>query len=248
MENRLKKYSINNAKVLVYRNNVVYDELVFDNQTFIYKSPTGKTAVPGYNYNVEVTAPGFTGVQSPVLTYPDKVPIKSMELRLDASRDEGGNKLHELVVEFDDPAAIKNFYWLKVERQYGSGSGSTGSTYYSPMDIYPVDKDIIVPSASDISTFLPRVDSDKILLKDDNFNGQTKKLVVRISSWMYDPTNASVKLTVTLMNANEDVFKYLRSRLLDVDNPFSTPVQAYSNISQGLGIFGLYAGDKKIVQ
>jgi hypothetical protein len=116
------------------------------------------------------------------------------------------------------------------------------------MDIYPVDKDIIVPSASDISTFLPRVDSDKILLKDDNFNGQTKKLVVRISSWMYDPTNASVKLTVTLMNANEDVFKYLRSRLLDVDNPFSTPVQAYSNISQGLGIFGLYAGDKKIVQ
>lgn len=244
IDNKRKKYSVENARVLIYRNGVFYDELVFDPQTYLYKTASAKLATPDAEYQVKVAAPGFAEVTSPIARFLAQVPIKNIEVKKQVAANGVSGMLDEVVIEFDDPAATKNFYWITVERKY---TGTSPHNFYSWINVYPMDNEVVIPSSGDISTEMPSVPGDKLLLSDANFNGQTRRLALRMSSWELQ-SSSSMEVTISLNNATEDLYKYIRTRLLDVDNPFSTPVQAYTNITNGVGIFGLYAGDKRQLQ
>src|SRR5688572_14739131 len=68
VENKRRKYGVANANVQVYKDGVLYDQLVFDPQDYIYKTAAGKTATPDAHYSIKVAAPGFEEVVSPVVT------------------------------------------------------------------------------------------------------------------------------------------------------------------------------------
>ena len=240
--NKRRKYGVVDAIVRVYKNEVLYDELVFDPQTYTYKTTSGKTATPDASYHITVSAPGFADVSAPVTHFPAQVPIKSLTVRKQVANDGVGGTIDEVTVEFDDPASQKNYYWINIQR---NPRNTSTHFHYFPVYVTPVNTDIIVPSGFDITTDIPTIQGDRILLKDDDFNGQTKKVTIRMSSWVLAQAGTFEQITLSLNNSSEDLFKYIRSRVLDVDNPFSTPVQAYSNMANGLGIFGLYTGDKR---
>jgi|GEM_PF-1952883 len=242
----LKKYAVPNAKVIVYQNEMPYDELAYVESALKYKSKTGKRSEADARYSVKVEVPGFEAAASPVAAFPAKVLIQSMEVRHDVARDEFGNRLSEVTLTFNDPAHTKNYYWLYFDRKHRT----MPETYLaSDFFVFPIDKDVIVP-VGDVIGAVVDVKHDRVIFKDDNFNGQTKRITLRIPYWVIEETRAggALETSIHLRNISEDVFKYVRSKVIDTDNPFSSPVQAHSNIAGGLGIFGLFAGDSRLLK
>jgi hypothetical protein len=230
-----EKYFVKNATVTVYQNNLPYEQLTYDSQLRKYISIGKKRAVPGFSYQVKVTAPGFDEAISPVSVFLPKVPIRILEFKKEASKDEFGQKMDELKIEFDDPAQVNNFYQIRIQQ----------SEFESFNTVYPLDKDIVVSLNEDPFSSLPGVESNMIILSDKSFNGQSKRVRILIPSYyLRDHPDANrVKGTVALMSISEEVYQYQRSRILDSENPFAEPVQAISNIKNGVGIFGLVSGE-----
>jgi len=232
-----EKYFVKNATVTVFQNNLPYEQLAYDGQQRKYISVGNKRAVPGFSYHVKVTAPGFEEAISPVSVFLPKVPIRILELKKEASKDEFGQKMDELKIEFDDPAAVKNFYQIRIQQ----------GEFESFNTVYPLDKDVVVSLNEDPFSSLPGVESNMIILSDKSFNGQSKRVRILIPSYYLrdhnDPNR--IKGIVALMSISEEVYQYQRSRILDSENPFAEPVQAITNIMNGVGIFGLLSGDKR---
>jgi hypothetical protein len=243
--NKLKAYAVSNAQVLVFKDGSLYDELLFDSQKYMYKSATGKTATPDGSYSIKAVAPGFKEVTSSVMSFPETITIKSIAIKKSVGSD-GIQGLDEVTIEFDDPVNTKNFYWITINRNFIPQPNAGHEYLYT--DVFPIDNDILFPSDFEVSNDLPRVPSDRILLSDDNFDGNTKRVSIRIPSYLLVPSPPVRDVTISLNNASEDLFKYIRSRVLDSDNPFSTPVQSHTNITNGLGILGLYGGDTRVLQ
>lgn len=239
-EHLRRYYSVPNAEVMVYRDGILYDQLVYDAQAFLYKSVSGKLAAAGGTYKVVVTAPGYSAVESAAAAFPDEVTINSIELRREVALGEfeGSHNLDELVVELTDNVATKDWYRIKL-----LPSGNTN--HFGNIDVYPLDADIVIPPTSEIIDGKPTVLGDEIIFSDALFNGQTKRVTLRFSSYTFRTSTNEIEGTVVLEKITEDMFKYIRSRILNKEGAFTTPVPRYTNITNGLGIFGLYNSDSE---
>ena len=90
--------------------------------------------------------------------------------------------------------------------------------------------------------------NDEFFLRDKNFNGKTKEIVLFILHADLEPfliptTTRTVKSIVELHSITADQYKYRKSlgAYRDAeDNPFAEPVLLYGNIKNGYGIFVTY--------
>lgn len=238
--NEQEKYYVTNAQVSVYQDNVLYDQLVYDAQLRKYKGT--KIAVPGFSYSIKVTAPGFPEATTLPIDFLTRVSIKSLTFRKEVGKDDFGQLVDELKIEFDDPVQ-KNFYLMKIQRDQ----------FESENPVYPLENTIVVPLGEDPLATTPSVPANRIIFGDQTFNGQTKSVIIRVPSYYlreggWQNGNNRVQGTISLYNISEDLFLYHRSRILDTENPFAEPVQPHTNITNGVGIFGLLMGDTKEVQ
>lgn len=234
-------FSIGNAEVTVYKDNVFYDKLVYDAEKYLYKSTSGKLAMYGSGYSVKVTAPGFTEATSPVVTFPEPVHINSVTTQKDVAADDyASGRLSEVTIEFNDVSTAKDWYRVRLLETSQTGT----ETQLSYTAIYPKDIDVVVTPTIEPLEGSPYVYSDQIILNDEHFNGRAKKLTLRFSSWSFR-VGDNISGKVVLEHITEDQFKYIKSQILNVENPFSTPVPRYTNIKNGQGIFSLYSSDQK---
>jgi Domain of unknown function (DUF4249) len=88
------------------------------------------------------------------------------------------------------------------------------------------------------------------VFSDTGFNGQNKEISVRLQSKL-DLNNAIPDVvTLEVWSLNEDYYQYITSynKQLSLNtDPFAEPLNIYSNISGGLGIFGGYSVAKIIL-
>jgi hypothetical protein len=232
-------FSIGNAEVTVYKNNVFYDRLAYDAEKYLYKSTSGKLAVYGSEYSVKVTAPGFAEVASPVVPFPEAVHINSVTTQKNVAADDyASGRLDEVTIEFDDVSTAKDWYRVRVLET------SQPEDRPSYIAIYPKDIDVVVTPTIELLEGSPFVYSDQIILSDEHFNGKTKKLVLRFSSWNFRAGD-NIGGKVVVEHITEDQFKYIKSQILNTENPFSTPVPRYTNIKNGQGLFSLYSSEQK---
>ncbi|MFM1932574.1 MAG: hypothetical protein RL226_1877 [Bacteroidota bacterium] len=85
---------------------------------------------------------------------------------------------------------------------------------------------------------------DDCLFADDAFNGQEGEIDIRLV------TGPGMEIRAQLVHVSEDYFNFVKSLKLYNEasgNPFSQPVQIYSNIEGGLGIFAGYATAEVLV-
>ncbi len=90
-----------------------------------------------------------------------------------------------------------------------------------------------------------------LVFSDELFNGQ--EYIININSSIlnenyYNSNYSSVTplLVVSLLTVNQDIYRYITSFNLNQqsgDNPFSQPVQIFSNVEKGLGLFSGYTMD-----
>jgi len=229
-------YVVQNARVLLYENDVLKDSLKYKPTEQKYRAAVA-TIQAGKTYKLVFSAPNFPTAEALSFT-PLFVPLNSLVFTPNARVDADGNSQDEVKINFTDNGSTEDYYLVRILNAYGDY-------------LYCVttkDKDVERLVYED--PFYPEdcLLSNRLLLSDQNFNGATKTLIFYTESGMLDPQTGQgggvTRATVALLHINKDYFKYLRS--LNTyenvqDNPFAEPVNLYSNVKNGYGFFTTYA-------
>jgi hypothetical protein len=235
--------TVRDAVVKLYVNDTLTETLVFDNM-FGYHS--GIPTLPGNKYSVTVSAPSYDNAFA-VTVAPSVVNIVSVTRTPMARKNEDGEYQDAVTLTFDDPAGMGDFYVVSVN---------------APQDSFIYNHDFCVNSpdasvetnATDLADVNTCLDNKSIFIRDALFNGSRKQIKFYANSAYIQPVfNGidSIYSTIELMHVTEDYFKYSKSARIAEEtneNPFAEPVNVYSNITNGLGIFSILSIDGRQIR
>ncbi len=183
------------------------------------------------DYQIEVTAPGYNDIFSQ-----DRLPSPINIISVDtATNIVDGEELFDMNINFKDPLSYRNYYRISVQIGWweidfsGGTPDSTLVEYQMPVLL----KDPVFDNHSANKW------ENEGLFTDLLFDGQEKEIGISIE--LYDKLEDLAFLEVWLYNITEATYLYNRSYDLyqnSSGNPFAQPVQVYSNVTNGFGIFG----------
>ena len=184
------------------------------------------TPLSGVDYRIEVSVSNF-----PTVSSISRIPMISESIELDTVETfRDGNQTFDFELTFNDPADEDNYYLVQLFSIYQEWKTSIMGD-----QIYIESKDPNVENSFD--------DWESVLfLKDQNFNGKEYTLRFYSSDGYWEMGGGS-NYVVRLISCSEDYYRFqktLRQYNYTYDNPFSQPVQIYSNIENGIGLFGGY--------
>lgn len=198
--------------------------------------------VPGTTYTLKVTAPNFGPVVA-VTQMPTLIDITSA--RIDSAHavpeENEGYASFPVEVIFKDSAGVRDYYYpqMSVVEEYKYYDHATGDTirgqygYIVHMRKTPVHADI--PDFSE---------EEEDVISDAAFDGSEYTLRRYVSLRAYPSQDQKVvSMQFILGHAGYEYNRYFRSKQLHRDtrgNPLAEPVQVYSNVDGGLGIFAGY--------
>lgn len=249
------KYGVKEAEVLLYENEKLVTELFYDANDpesdidDIYVSEDGFVPSGASNYAIRVSADGYPSVRAST-SFPKKIPIE--EVLIDTALVQVGDFLNGVNarISFQDPAGGENFYSIVILEE---------NRVYNEYNEYgePIEENGFVNEYLS-KPLLPRLDEKiefngksnfrfKVLyLSDISFDGR----LFTYDFLMHAPTGG--KLTVFLNHITEAHYQYGTTsqlqQLESTENPFSQPVQVFSNVENGLGIFAGYSASSEVVE
>jgi len=239
---------VSNAVIELYENGQLQGTPLTYNP-FLMEYPSLLVAKPGAQYRIKVTAPGYIAAEA-TTTVPDSVLITNVNHRVNARLDPDGNQQDELIVEFTDPITVNDYYVMKI---YNSTQGLIGGLYgyecvnTTDPSVEPVTSDFVDANAC--------YDNLNIFIRDVTFNGSRKQLKLYASPYLLAPyidiAGDTTYPHVTLQHVTESYFKHLKSlHVADQNNgdPFSEPVNVFSNITNGYGIFTVFSEDRREIR
>ena len=236
LDNRLGSIfdSVGDAVVTILdQNNQLVESITGFSDKYFRYSYKGKTKpLPGQSYTIQVDVKDEPNIKA-LNKVPTLVPITSVEI--DSSRFISDREPIEMDIAFKDPGGEKNYYTVKV----------IGDSYYIPnKDTVWVTREIYVVLV-DPSLNEEFKESDRFI-NDNLFNGKNYNLHLKLFSQPYwgPQSPVTVHARVILVSISEEYYKYFTTKnLQDYTNrdPFAQPVQVFSNVENGLGIFAGYS-------
>jgi hypothetical protein len=186
----------------------------------------------GQTYRLTASYNGLNKVEAEA-TLPPLVPILSVDTA--TLTGEWGQKELRLKIKFDDPAGERNIYGFGVDVTYKEFDYNT-MTY--------TGKKISNPAylSGNSDQFLKEESLDfegKIYLEDLLFDGMGKTIEFGLSDYSFYQSD-TVWLDVKMEQVDLSYYYYVlsfSSYQQAHGNPFSEPVQVYSNVKGGYGIF-----------
>ena len=238
----IESYTVKNAVPVIYENNISIDTLIYNPSDFQYYSLRNRKIRAGYSYVIKVNAAGFTEAiaESNVPSLPA---IRSLQRVKNARTNSSGLYEDEITLTLNDPAGEENFYLVQVySPAYSIGFG------YPIACVRTTDKDIEMLGYADPMDADNCYEGDNLLMKDVNFNGGQKVLKLYVESGMLqnyvDPGSGRVSRPyVHVISITKDHFKFTKSFNLywnTEDNPFAEPVNVFTNVRNGYGVFSAY--------
>jgi hypothetical protein len=141
---------------------------------------------------------------------------------------------------FADPPGVKNFYAILVHIY-------STHHYNDPQTQEPRTDSLASVTRTWITDPAIATEEDrKMRFPDNAFEGSTYTANM-IAQLRTNPNQEIYRISVVLVSLSEEYFRYEESRELYFQNdgdPFAQPVQTYSNINNGHGIFAGYATDE----
>lgn len=235
LTNKAASYTIKNASALLYDNNILIDTLRYDTATYYYTSKKTRV-VAGKTYKLTVSAPGYTSALVTSYT-PYIVPIQAVTVNSKVKTDRNGQYLDEVLITFKD-TAIKNYYRLRLY--------SNAGTSLSCVSTYDVDIEKLVNEPFSLDDC---INSSKLLLSDNNFQGLLKTIVLYVPTGALSPSGTK-KATIELQNITQEYYTYLKSLNQHngiEDNPFAELFNLFSNVDGGYGFFTTFSFSSKQV-
>lgn len=211
---------IENALVEVYdQNNTFLEQLTYigDGNYLGMQKPS-----VGQSYSVSAQANNYENV-SAITSVPPSVPIIAVDTF--SFSDPSRGDLMSISIQFNDPSG-DNYYVLEVLE----GDTAFGAYYY-PM--YFTSDDIALDLGNDNYT-------SAATFTDELFDGSSKTLEIELQNVSMYVDYLEIRLT----SASKDLYDYERTQeayQFSNGDPFAQPVQVYSNIEGG---FGIFAGDQ----
>ena len=231
--------SINDADVSIFDGNGVQVTTLTNQGDGLYTSPTGAMPVADELYTIEVSAPEYTPV-SATNRIPAAVQINSIDTVSSTNSD--GQTILETTINFQDPPATENFYMVEVLvkgtwiDEWDEFEGDT-IEFREPLEISCNDVNVETVNRFNFggfeNTYL------YLMLKDENFDGEDYALTFSVINYA-ELKDLELFGEIRLVNTSEAYFNYLKSFNMyqrASGNPFATPVQVYSNVENGMGIF-----------
>ena len=228
--------TIDNASVNIFDANANLVTTLTHQGNGLYTSPTGLTPQANQSYTIEASASGYESVNASN-SIPSAVPIYQLDTV--TSTNSNNEPILEATITFQDPPNISNYYMLEV---YVTG------TYYNEWEQDSIEiREPLQISCDDINvetvnrfnfggfenTYL------YLMLKDQNFDGENYSLTFSVINYA-ELKDMDLFGEIRLVNTSEEYFNYLKSFNMyqrTINNPFATPVQVYSNVNNGMGIF-----------
>ena len=227
--------SINDADVSIFDGNGVQVTTLSSQGAGLYTSPTGAMPVADELYTIEVSAPGYTPV-SATNRIPAAVQINSIDTVSSTNSD--GQTILETTINFQDPPANANYYMVEVlvKGTWISWEEDTVE-FREPLEISCDDVNVETVNRFSFDGF----DNTYLylMLKDENFDGEDYALSFSVINYA-ELKDLQLFGEIRLVNTSEAYFNYLKSFNMyqrASGNPFATPVQVYSNVENGMGIF-----------
>lgn len=226
-------------------------------------SLSGLNLKEGNLYRLEVEASGFEPVSAEV-TIPHPVQISTVDTSYITIRDVRNDdaRVISFHVKFSDPTSERNYYRLVVRETNGFtgswGYGGHEGTFYRVR----IDHAISLLGSNDVAinpqgsnyedSFLSPAYNRFFVFSDDLFNGTDATVSVYIKRYTHPWIDIKEfnLYEIELHSISKEYYLYEKSfRQFDhkYDDPFAEPVQVFSNIENGYGIFAAYSIDKFIV-
>lgn len=217
---------VENATVnILDGNGSLYESLVYDSNGHYLG-----TSMPQHNqtYSIEVTAPDFDPVSAST-NIPDLIDLNTVDTM--GVQDVNGFKELELTITFQDIPNEENYYMLEVY----AADIINGQIFLNPM----------ILRSDDVTLGLGQDGySDQVFFSDELFDGTQKTLIIYVEDTRYYDDYIEIRLT----SITQDLERYYRTLNAYNDtygNPFAQPVQVFSNVDGGFGIFAGYEVSRK---
>lgn len=218
---------VEGATVELYKNGALLYTFIYADSIKGYQIALNSTFSPtvGETYELRVAAPGFESVSATQII-PPPVPIQNVEYEALGTVDQFGNPMDVYKVTFVDPKDIANFYEIEGTLNY-SFMDWDSTVYKGSYNLYFESND---PNFSDGT------------ITDSNFDGVRYTLRLQSYPISIDPNDETTKIKVYLRAVSVDyaTFKSSLNKLWSTQgNPFAEPVLLHTNMSGGLGLFGV---------
>jgi len=227
LENSENFEKVNNASIKLFENDTLKGELILisDGKYLLKQKP-----VSGKTYKIVAEASGHTQIKANT-TVPEK-PIIVYSKDTTRIIESVNRPIMNINVAVMDKVG-NNFYWLystyiRKGRRDGGGCNAINAPYVDTFNRY-IDSD----SKYGFRHFL------QIRMTDEGYDGE--QLIFTIPDMTGSGINS--QSFMHFLNADENYDKYIKTTLIkrmseNDDLPFYEPVQIYSNMENGYGIFG----------
>ena len=228
--------TIDNASVNIFDDNANLVTTLTHQGDGLYTSPTGVSPQPNQSYTLEASASGYESVNA-TNSIPSAVPIYQLDTVTSTNSD--GETILEATITFQDPPNISNYYMLEVfvTGMYYDEWEQDSIEIREPLQISCDDINVETVNRFNFggfeNTYL------YLMLKDQNFDGENYSLTFSVINYA-ELKEMDLFGEIRLVNTSEEYFNYLKSFNMyqrTINNPFATPVQVYSNVNNGMGIF-----------
>ncbi|MEM6270140.1 MAG: DUF4249 domain-containing protein [Bacteroidota bacterium] len=191
------------------------------------------SAQPSANrsYRIDVAAPGYADVSAR-----DAIPGAIQIVSVETTLVEVDVNVYELEVEvtFADPPGVPNYYMIDVRAfvTYEFNPGQEETFDYS-VNLASTDPNLETEGRFDDIY-------DYILLQDQAFDGQNYTLKFAVQDYFPPGVSEQLVYRLSIVSSSQAFFDYRRTYLLyqeSRDNPFAQPVQVFTNVENGFGIF-----------
>lgn len=190
---------------------IVEDDAVIATLTEVYpgfyQMDEGTRPQAGHKYTLHASAPALEAIEA-TDSIPTAVEIQDIDLNYGAT-------IENITVHFSDPPDVKNYYQISILQEM---EGYTFPIYFETDDL--------------IFETQGGIDAEEAFFDDALIAGQDYGLKLRVY-----PAEPVDKIYVLLLSLSESYYNYMQSTKDLDDNPFVEPMRAFTNISNGFGIF-----------
>ena len=224
---------VTDAQVMLYEEDDLNAVFRDEHNAGWYTSEEALELTSGKSYTLKIDSPTFGSIEATQIL-PEEVEILSASYQSDNAIDIYGERVDEVIIEFNDPKDEENYYIVSVLAAYPFENEDTSFVLETLVYDSPVDP---------ILEQLP----SGLFFNDVSFEGENYRLRVGIElreaiSYNEIVSGPPEKLTINLTTINKDF--YLFQKTFDAfweneGNPFAEPVIIHENIEGGAGLFSL---------
>lgn len=242
---RVRPGPLQSATVEVFQGTTLVERLAYEpasDDAFYSGGRYVGATVPaeGQAYTLRVSAPSLPTATGSSRTPAPVVPRVAETTRVGV-RDQYST-LYTVALDVPDPAG-PTFYRLRATAARRTPNG----WYEASQQVCSADP-VLRQSLVDVdlgNAGQACFGTEGALFSDETFDGQTRRLPLRLSVYRQDAGGAQeTRVTLHLERLSDDAYRFERTRRLAElagDNPFAEPLDLYGNLDGGLGVFAGFA-------